>query len=108
MDLLNWIINNWYVLVVIGIALVVIYIAITDKARVKEWLRYAVTRAEQELGGGTGQIKLRQVYDMFIERFPIFSKFISFNLFSSWVDVALDFLREQLEKNQKIKELVNI
>ena len=108
MDWLNWIISNWYVLVVIGIALVIIYIAITDKARVKEWLRYAVTIAEQELGSGTGQIKLRQVYDMFIERFPIFSKFISFNLFSSWVDTALDFLREQLEKNQKIKELVNI
>ena len=86
MDWLNWIVNNWYVLVVIGIAIVMVYVAITDKARVKEWLRYAVTIAEQELGSGTGQIKLRQVYDMFIERFP----------------------REQLEKNQKIKELVNI
>ena len=108
MDWLNWIANNWYVLVVIGIAIVMVYVAITDKARVLEWLKYSVTKAEQELGSGTGQIKLRQVYDMFIEKFPVFSKFIPFSLFSKWVDIALDFLREQLEKNQKIKELVNI
>lgn len=108
MDWLNWIVNNWYVLVVIGIAIVMVYVAITDKARVLEWLKYSVTMAEQELGGGTGQIKLRQVYDMFIEKFPVFSKLIPFSLFSKWVDIALEFLKEQLEKNQKIKELVNI
>ena len=108
MEILNWVIENWYILVVIGVALVMIYIAITDKKKVLEWLRYAVTIAEQELGGGTGQIKLRQVYDMFIERFPIFSKLVPFSVFSSWVDIALEFLKEQLEKNQKIKDFVGV
>lgn len=37
--------------------------------KVREWLLYAVTKAEKELGGGTGQIKLRYVYDMFVARF---------------------------------------
>ena len=106
MDWLNWIVNNWYVLVVIGIAIVMVYVAITDKARVLEWLKYSVTKAEQELGGGTGQIKLRQVYDMFIQRFPVFSKLVPFSTFSYWVDLALEFLREQLEKNSQIKDLV--
>ena len=35
----------------------------------KEWLLLAVVEAEKKLGRGTGQIKLRYVYDMFIEKF---------------------------------------
>lgn len=106
MDWLNWLSNNWYVIVFILIAIVGIYIAITDKEKVKEWLRFAVSMAEKELGSGTGQLKLRQVYDMFIQRFPAFSKFVPFSLFSQWVDDALVFLKNQLENNEKIKEFV--
>ena len=103
---MDWLISNWYVIVFIAICLIGVYIAITDKQKVKTWLEWAVTMAEKELGSGTGQLKLRQVYDMFIERFPVFSKFISFALFSQWVDDALDFLREQLEKNERLKGFV--
>ena len=106
MDWLNWLSNNWYVIVFILITIVGIYIAITDKEKVKEWLRFAVSMAEKELGSGTGQLKLRQVYDMFIQRFPAFSKFVPFSLFSQWVDDALVFLKNQLENNEKIKEFV--
>ena len=101
-----WLINNWYVIVFILICLSGIYVAIADKKKVKTWLEWAVTMVEKELGSGTGQLKLRQVYDMFIERFPVFSKFIPFTLFSQWVDDALAFLKEQLEKNEKLKEFV--
>ena len=106
MDWLNWLAENWYVIVVIVACLGGIYVAITDKKKVKAWLEWAVSMAEKELGSGTGQLKLRQVYDMFIERFPVFSKFVSFSLFSQWVDDALDFLREQLEKNEKLKQFI--
>ena len=37
---------------------------------VKEWMLFAVTKAEKELGSGTGKLKLRYVYDMFIAKFP--------------------------------------
>lgn len=103
---MEWLASNWYVVVFIVACLVGIYIAITNKQRVLEWLKYSVSMAEKELGSGTGQLKLRQVYDMFIERFPAFSKIIPFSLFSKWVDDALEFLKEQLENNSKIKELV--
>lgn len=106
MTVLTWLADNWYLIVVAVAFLISFYVFITDKKKVIEWLCYAVSIAEKEMGSGTGQIKLRQVYDMFIERFPIFSKFIPFSVFSSWVDTALDFLREQLEKNKKIKEFV--
>ena len=50
----------------------------TQKQKIQEWLLWAVTEAEKELGGGTGQIKLRQVYNLFIERFKFISTLISF------------------------------
>lgn len=105
-EFINWIYEDWYVIFVLLVCVFMIYITLSDKKKVIEWLKYAVTIAESNLGGGTGQIKLRQVYDMFIEKFPIFSKIVPFKIFSSWVDYALEFLRTQLETNNKIKELV--
>ena len=64
--------------------------------KVREWLLFAVTQAEKELGGGTGQIKLRYVYDMFVVKFPALVKFISFETFSFMVDEALIKMRHLL------------
>ena len=105
-EILAFLSENWYVIVVVLILLFGIYYTITNKQKVKEWLCYAVTIAERDLKSGTGQLKLRQVYDMFIERFPVFSKLVPFSTFSLWVDEALIFLREQLEKNENIKAFV--
>lgn len=106
MSWLQWIAENWFVIVIVALFLLGIVIAITNTQQAKRWLYYAVTMAEKELGSGTGQIKLRQVYDMFIQRYPIFSKFVPFETFSRWVDEALVFLRNQLENNTKVKELI--
>jgi hypothetical protein len=76
--------------------------------KVKEWLLYAVTLAETELGSGTGQLKLRTVYDMFLERFSWLSKFISFEKFSDLVDEALVEMREMLEKNENVRTIVGV
>ncbi|MFR6482019.1 MAG: hypothetical protein ACLUPD_10785 [Anaerotignum faecicola] len=45
-----------------------------QREKVKEWLLLAVTEAEKELGSGTGQLKLRYVYDLFLRRFPAVAK----------------------------------
>lgn len=105
-EILAFLSENWYVIVVVLILLFGIYYTITNKEKVREWLKYAVTVAEKDLKSGTGQLKLRQVYDMFIERFPVFSKLIPFSTFSLWVDESLVFLRKQLEKNEAIKAFV--
>ena len=105
-NILIFLSQNWYVILVVLVLLFGVYYTISNNKKVKEWLKYAVTIAEKELGSGTGQIKLRQVYDMFIQRFPVFSKLVPFSTFSYWVDLALEFLREQLEKNSQIKDLV--
>lgn len=69
---------------------------------IKEWLLYAVVQAEKELGDGTGQIKLRYVWDMFIKTFPALAPIISFELFSALVDEALEDMKHLLETNNDI------
>ena len=109
------IINNWYIILglialvaVVGIAIVK-FLGLPTKAQVtkiKAWLLQAVIEAEKELGTGTGKLKLSTVYDMFVQRFPTTAKFISFEAFSGYVDMALDEMRVMLETNKNIKQIV--
>lgn len=102
---MEWLMNNWYnILFIILVALVAAYGITAGKT--KEWLKYAVVMAEKELGSGTGQLKLRFVYDMFVEKFPAFASILPFAIFSKWVDLALEWMRTQLEQNENIKKIV--
>ena len=94
------------IVAIVIIAALFIVLAIKQPKKVKEWLLYAVIEAEKELGSGTGPVKLRSVYDMFITKFPKLSVFISFNTFSEWVDVALDYMEELLTDNKDIKAIL--
>lgn len=107
------VINNWYLVFAIGVLAVVGGYAVYRFVRiprpeqlekVQEWLLYAVTEAEKALGGGTGQLKLRHVYDMFVARFPWMAKLITFAEFSDMVDEALVHMRDMIEKNDKVKD----
>ena len=74
---------------------------------ISEWLLLAVVQAEIELGGGTGEIKLRYVYDKFIQKFDKMAMIISFEQFSDMVDVALDKMRDMLSSNTQLANYVN-
>lgn len=104
-------IENWFLylslLVIIAIAAIGIYqfyhLPNSKKAeKVKEWLLYAVTLAEKELGSGTGRVKLRYVYNLAIDKFPIFTKLISFEDFSKMVDETLIIFNEMIKSNNNI------
>lgn len=92
---------------IVLVAVILIVLAIKQPKKVREWLIYAVTLAEKDLGGGTGKIKLRKVYDMFVDKYPVISFFVSFETFSKWVDVALDTMNEMLKDNKDIKAYVS-
>lgn len=79
-----------------------------EKTNVKEWLLLAVSEAEKALGFGTGKLKLRQVYQTFVETFPVFSKLISFDTFSLWVDDALATMYHLISTNTNINEYIGI
>ena len=112
---MEFIVNNRYIIfallaiiVFVGI-LVVRYWSLPKEQRrskIRQWLLWAVAEAEKELGGGTGKLKLRQVYDLFIQRFPWLSKILSFKRFMKLVDDALDELETMLESNKHIKNYV--
>lgn len=113
---MKFIVENWYI--ILGLVLIIggfayaVYTFIncpTDKklSKVKEWLLYAVTEAEKNLGGGTGQIKLRYVYDMFLVKFPYVAKIVSFDEFSKLVDEALVKFRDMLSSNTAVQNYVN-
>jgi len=115
MDKLNFFIQNWALIIaVIALIGVVIWAIIqfvqlptkNQLAKVQEWLLWAVTKAEGELGEKTGQLKLRYVYDMFVAKFPAVAKFISFEYFSMMVDRALDKMRDILDSNEAAEKLV--
>lgn len=79
----------------------------TQLRKVKEWLLYAVMIVEKEYSHGTGQLKLRAAYNMFIEKFPSLVPVLSFETFSLFVDEALVEMRKILETNKDIDAYVN-
>lgn len=112
---MEFFIDYWYIILAFIVVCVVIGVAIyyfvkkptsEQLEAVKEWLLWAVTKAERELGGKTGQLKLRMVYDMFVVRFPWLAKIISFSMVSDWVDEALIKMRKMLETNEAVQAIV--
>lgn len=112
---MDFLINYWWT-VIIAIAVLVIagtaiyqFIKLPTKAqltKVQEWLLYAVIQAEKELGSGSGPIKLRFVYDLFLMKFPTVAKVITFEKFSYMVDMALNELQDMLEAKPRLKEVI--
>lgn len=74
--------------------------------KVKEWLLYAVTMAEKEYGNQTGKIKLRYVYDLFVQKFNWLAEIVDFDTFSSWVDDALTEMKGLIATNKAVNNLI--
>lgn len=115
MDIIELIIKNMGA--IIGTIILIALVGLTIKEfielgkekqleKVKEWLLYACIMAEKKLGGGTGQVKLRYVYDLFVEKFSFLKLLVTFEQFSEMVDEALVKMREMLEKNPNVAMLV--
>ncbi len=113
---MNTVIDNWALIVALVCIVVTVAAAITgffnqptkqQLAKVKEWLLYAVTMAEKELGGGTGKLKLRYVYDLFLTKFSWLARLITFEQFSVLVDEALEEMKRLLESNTSVQQLVS-
>ncbi len=108
-------VENIFFYIAVGITLVIVGLGVYEFFKlekekrldvVRQWLLLAVVEAEKQLGSGTGKIKLRFVYDMFINKFKFLSMLISFSQFSQMVDVALEEMREMLSTNKQLKEYI--
>ncbi len=109
---MKFLVDNWSLLVIIAV-IAILGFRYAKKftelpseqqlMKVKEWLLWAVIFTEKELGSGTGVAKLRFCYDLFIQRFPSLVSVISFDLFSKYVDEALEQMKHLLETNKDIE-----
>jgi hypothetical protein len=97
--------NTTYIIIAALVAVFLVVLTIYLMG-FKNWLVWAVSEAEKVLGSGTGQLKLRLVYDMAVARFPIVAKLIPFKLFSNMVDAALKIMNEMIKNNASIAEAI--
>ena len=104
---MKFIVENWFVIVAIaavggsiGYAIYSFVKMPSDKQlnKVREWLLYAVTKAEKELGAGTGKLKLRYVYDMFVARFEWLPFILAFIFIMSVIDDSGDKKQKEEKK----------
>ena len=115
MYVVNFIAENWFLIVFALVAIIFVTCSIirfihmpTAKQieNLMEWLKIAVVEAEKQFQSGTGQLKLRAVYESAVIAFPWIAKYMTFEKFSQLVDIALVWMREQIEKNEKIREYI--
>ena len=113
---MEFIIDYWYIVIafaciggIVGAYIYKVFQAPTDEQidKVREWLVLAVSLAEQKLGSGTGKLKLRYTYDMFLTKFPWLASVVSFETFSGLVDSALKEMRGMLS-NTKMQEFIGV
>ena len=111
---MNFIIENWYLLVIGVVVLAVTGYFVRRFFRqsgeiryeqIRGWLLQAVILAEQEYGSGTGRMKLSAVYDAFCIALPWIARVISFEDFSEYVDEALGEAKEILAGNKDMAAL---
>lgn len=115
MYVVNFIAENWFLIVFALVAIIFVTCSIirfihmpTPKQieNLMEWLKIAVVEAEKQFQSGTGQLKLRAVYESAVIAFPWIAKYMTFEKFSQLVDIALVWMREQIEQNEKIREYI--
>ena len=112
---MKWIIENWSLLVVIVSIATVAFVCMKrfgelppqeQVYKVKQWLLYAVIEAEREFSGGTGVLKLRYVYDLFVKAFPSLTPLVPFDIFRIWVDEALEQMKHLIDTNKSIDSYI--
>ena len=106
---LQFLSDNWdSVLVVVAfIAACVLLVRRGFTPYVKKMLFYLVTEAEQEFGGGTGELKYAAVTTWLYERLPSIVKFFfTPKQISGYIEAAVKELKEYLNANEKAQALI--
>lgn len=123
---MQWLVDNWTLLasVIAAFMLAAVkvrrYLQLSAEAQAKareqakdkliravsDWLLYAVTEAERTLGDGTGKIKIREVYDRALARFPELTYVITLEQLDELAQHPLEEMRKLLESNEAISAYV--
>lgn len=115
--IMEMLIENWFLLVAaVAVIAFIIFLIIRflgmptekQKKKVREWLVWACIEAERALQSGIGQLKLREVWNLFcaVPAFTWVARIISFEEFSDWVSDALYEAKKMLISNKTLAENV--
>lgn len=113
--MLNFLAQYWFqifiAIIIVASGISVTYLFFKEPSteqikKIKKWLLWAVIEAEKELGSDTGKIKIVQVYDKFISKFPYLSFIITYAMFEKLVDMAVQEMKELLSASQAIASYV--
>jgi galactitol-specific phosphotransferase system IIC component len=75
--------------------------------QVKQGLLYLVTKAEQEFGSGTGELKYAAVADWIYEKLPAIARlFLSAETIDSLIELAVDEMKDYLSINNSAAKLI--
>lgn len=114
---MNWLIENFNLIVTIVVLIAIVVFAVyyfvkmptnKQKEKITEWLVWACIEAEKRLQSETGQLKLREVWNMFcaIPAFSWVAKIISYEVFKTWVNEALIIAKKLLTNNKALATYV--
>ena len=107
--------NYWYLIITALSIIVIAIISIINFMKqnpeerlksVKQWAIYACALAESHLGSGTGQLKMRETYNMFLQTFPSLAEKISYNTYKGIAEEALVEFKEMLKTNPNVQNVV--
>lgn len=99
--------SNVIYLIIAVLAVILVIVASMRYKSFKNWLVYAVSEAEKYLGSGTGKLKIRYAYDLAIKQYPVIAKIIPWSLFSKLIDSALVVMRQMIDDNQMIANVIS-
>lgn len=114
--MLEFIGNYWYLIVtaaamiVVAVTFIIDFVKKSPKERmesVKQWAVYACALAEAHLGSNTGQMKMKETYNMFLQKFPDLAKQISYDTYKETAESALVELKEMLKTNPYTQNVIN-
>jgi len=110
MNILNFILSNWDSILIVLIAMITIIIRYKkgEKTILNEILFKLVTKAEQEFGTGTGELKKAAVLEWIYDKVPALMKMLlTKKELENMIEKALEYAKGKWEKNSKLREFVN-
>jgi len=110
MNFINWIVTNWYVIVLVVAVIVYAFYEFrwfyklpnSEKVkRIKACLLNWVTIAAKKYDDGEFDLLISEVYNDFCVRFPVMKSIIPVTIIKEWIKEAFDELEKVLKAENK-------
>ncbi len=108
MNILNWLIENWFLIVIFlcffgkSIINTINFLLMEPNKRllfIRENILNLVLKAEEQLGSKTGELKLKLVINLFYKKYPIARLIISETKLIEMIEESVTEMKNTLKEN---------